>query len=187
MSDPMPQRLAEPPQNASPRRRSTSLVAALALIALMATGWYVYNKRASNGGVAVVDPPPSAPASEAMTSAASGSVEKQPAASPPNAPPVAKAKAKPRHRDAALIAQPRPKYPPGAYRAGEQGTVLVGARVDAQGHVSDVAIVKRSGSRALDRAAVSEVRGWKFRPALNNGKPVASNIRVPVDYRLDDR
>ncbi len=77
-------------------------------------------------------------------------------------------------------------YPPEAYRAREEGRVLVDVAVDAAGNVTNATIVERSGSRILDRAALEQVREWKFSPALDNGKPVASSIEVPVAYSLDE-
>src|SRR3546814_15799347 len=79
-----------------------------------------------------------------------------------------------------------PSYPPDAYRAREEGSVLVKAQIDALGNASDVEIVSRSGSRILDRAAMNEVRKWKFRPAIKDGRTVTSSVQVPVDYRLDE-
>ena len=47
-----------------------------------------------------------------------------------------------------------------------------------------VELAQRSRSRDLDRAALAAVRGWTFEPALRDGKPVASTVQVPVDFRL---
>ena len=60
------------------------------------------------------------------------------------------------------------------------------AKVDVAGHVSDAQVVRRSGSFTLDRAAMNEVRHWKFEPALHNGQPVVASVEVPVSYRLGD-
>lgn len=80
-----------------------------------------------------------------------------------------------------------PKYPVAALRAGVEGLVLVRAEVGADGTPIDVGYARRSGDRDLDRAALSAVRNWHFRPALRNGKAVASVIQVPVDFVLDER
>lgn len=88
-------------------------------------------------------------------------------------------------RQVALVARPQPVYPVQALRAREQGTVLVLAQVDVNGHVSDTRIVRRSGSSILDRAAPNEVRRWKFEPALHDGHPIVASVEVPVSYRLD--
>ena len=96
------------------------------------------------------------------------------------------ASAGPKDRDATVLNRTVPTYPPDAYRAREEGTVVVKAQVDELGNASDVEIVSRSGSRILDRAAMNEVRKWKFSPAIKDGRTVTSSVQVPVDYRLDE-
>lgn len=82
-----------------------------------------------------------------------------------------------------LAGNPTPKYPAAALRAGVGGTVLVRAQLDASGTPVNVEIVERSGSRDLDRAALTAVRKWRFAPAVRNGKAVSSTVQVPVDFR----
>jgi TonB family protein len=93
--------------------------------------------------------------------------------------------AKPENRDVVLLGYPKPTYPRQALREHEEGTVLVLAQVDVQGHVSDARVIGRSGSFALDHAATNEVRRWQFQPALHDGKPVVASVQVPVSYRLE--
>ena len=191
MSDPMNQRPADPPPPPPPppeetRKSSSPLVWILVLIALIAFAWYFYNRNA--GSEATGDLTPPAATSDAMTPAPSS-----PAEGAGNADDDAKATAprkvassRPKDRGATLLNQPEPTYPPDAYRAREEGTVVVMAQVDALGNASDVEIVSRSGSRILDRAAMNEVRKWKFSPAIQDGKTVASSVQVPVDYKLGE-
>ena len=89
-------------------------------------------------------------------------------------------------RSVALLTHPKPAYPAPALRERQQGTVVVMAKVDVAGRVSDAQVVRRSGSFTLDRAAMNEVRRWKFEPALHNGQPVVASVEVPVSYRLGD-
>jgi len=191
MSDPMNTRPADLPPEDPPRRSSSPLIWILVLIALIAFGWYFYNRHAATEPVTDLTPP--AAISDAMTPTESASAEKTAAetrrAAKREREKTAKtvAKAETMSRDASLINEPKPSYPPEAYRAREEGTVVVMAQVDAMGNANDVTVVKRSSSRTLDRAAVSEVRKWKFKPAMKNGKAVASNVRVPVDYKLADQ
>ena len=70
-------------------------------------------------------------------------------------------------------------------RAGDEGTVLVRAQIDASGKPGNVELAQRSRSRDLDRAALAAVRKWTFEPAIRDGKAVASTVQVPVDFRLD--
>ena len=177
------------PQAQSDRSSSTPLLWILMLIALVAITWYWLNR-----DVGILPGPPvdlTAPAaiSETLAPASNNASDakapaKKAAAKPPTKPKLT-AKAVPINRDASLIGRPKPAYPPEAFRAGEEGTVMVQASIDANGTVSGVEIVRRSGSRALDRAAMSEVRTWKFHPAMKNGKTAAATVQVPVDYRLE--
>lgn len=91
-----------------------------------------------------------------------------------------------RNRDAQpLASNPTPAYPVRALRAGVEGSVTARVQVDAQGRVSDVQIVQRSGdrNRELDRAVLETVRDWRFEPAMRDGRAVASVVNVPVDFR----
>jgi protein TonB len=80
---------------------------------------------------------------------------------------------------------PPPVYPPAALRSGESGTVLVRVEVDANGAPAGVALVKRSGSRELDRAAMEAVRKWRFQPAQRDGQAVPASLVIPIDFRAD--
>ena len=101
-------------------------------------------------------------------------------------PQAARSAMTPSERNVALLTHPKPAYPAPALRERQQGTVVVLARVDVAGRVSDAQVVRRSGSFTLDRAAMNEVRHWKFEPALHNGQPVVASVEVPVSYRLGD-
>lgn len=78
---------------------------------------------------------------------------------------------------------PPPRYPSAALRKGESGTVLVRVEVDATGMPAGVALVQRSGSRDLDRAAMEAVRGWRFQPAQRDGQPIAASLVIPIDFK----
>ncbi len=81
---------------------------------------------------------------------------------------------------------PSPAYPPAALRRGESGTVLVKVEVDANGTPGGVALVQRSGSRDLDRAAMEAVRKWRFQPAQRNGQAVPASLVIPIDFKADN-
>ena len=80
---------------------------------------------------------------------------------------------------------PSPQYPAAALRRGESGTVMVRVEVDTSGMPAGVALVKRSGSRDLDRAAMEAVREWRFQPAQRNGKAIASSLVIPIDFKAE--
>ena len=80
---------------------------------------------------------------------------------------------------------PPPRYPGAALRRGEGGTVLVRVEVDAAGMPAGVALVQRSGSRDLDRAAMEAVRQWRFQPAQRNGQAIAASLVIPIDFKAE--
>lgn len=76
-----------------------------------------------------------------------------------------------------------PLYPAAALRRGESGKVVIRVDVDANGSPGGVTLLKRSGSRELDRAAMEAVRGWRFQPARRNGQAVPGSIDVPFEFK----
>ena len=98
----------------------------------------------------------------------------------------------PSHNEVPLMTNPRyrsppsqPEYPRRALEAGEEGTVIVRATLNASGSVTAANVHRSSGSSALDAAAVKAVRRWSFMPANRNGQNIASIVQVPVHFRLN--
>ena len=81
---------------------------------------------------------------------------------------------------------PRPDYPSEARTAHQEGLVMLGVQVNAEGHVSNVTLSKSSGYPLLDKSAMEAVRRWTFDPAREGGFPVASRVDVPVRFTLKD-
>ena len=78
-----------------------------------------------------------------------------------------------------------PEYPREALRSGVEGTVVLLIHIDAQGNVLDIEVERSSRNRDMDRNAVRAARRWRFNPAVENGVPVPSTVRVPVDFTLN--
>lgn len=76
------------------------------------------------------------------------------------------------------------QYPIEALRSGQEGVVVLEVAVSASGGVENVTVVKSSGYRPLDAAAVQSVRRWQFSPGRQDGQPVAGDVRVPVKFSL---
>lgn len=79
---------------------------------------------------------------------------------------------------------PPPEYPLMARRQGQAGTVTLKVRVNAEGVVDDAAIWKTCGYDILDRSALKAVRGWRFVPGTENGRPAPMWVWVPVNFIL---
>jgi protein TonB len=80
------------------------------------------------------------------------------------------------------VSQVKPQYPDIARDASVEGIVMVQALVGKDGRVKDTRVVK--SVPMLDAAAVAAVKQWIFKPALNNNKPVAVWVAVPVKFTL---
>lgn len=78
-----------------------------------------------------------------------------------------------------------PTYPERARRAGTEGIVGVRVALTAEGAVREVSLVRSSGSRLLDEAALAAARASIFTPASRNRSPVAAE--AVADYRFELR
>ena len=87
--------------------------------------------------------------------------------------------------DATGRAMNPPQYPPEEQRRGITGTVTVGLTYDANGNVTDVQVIKSSGNRNLDRAAVKAAKRWKVNPAVRNGVKTAGVAKTDVVFTLN--
>jgi protein TonB len=76
-----------------------------------------------------------------------------------------------------------PKFSEQARRDKVQGVVLLLLVVTREGRVVDVR-VKDGLGHGLDENAIKAVRKWKFAPATKDGKPVAVQLSVEVDFHL---
>jgi TonB family protein len=78
---------------------------------------------------------------------------------------------------------PDPEYSEEARKAKYQGTVVLWLIVDQNGRPQQVKVARSLGM-GLDQKAIEAVRKWTFEPAMKDGKPVAVQINVEVNFRL---
>jgi protein TonB len=78
-----------------------------------------------------------------------------------------------------------PKYPKAALMNEETGTVSMGFLVGADGKVTDSKVEKSSGSKSLDKAALSALALCKFKPGTKDGKPDALWAKVDFVWKLE--
>ena len=86
-----------------------------------------------------------------------------------------------------MIFQQAPEYPEKAKQAGIEGTVWVQALVDKKGAIRKAKVSKSSGTKSLDKAAVTAAYQNKFKPAIQKDKPVAVWITYKIEFALDDK
>ncbi len=78
----------------------------------------------------------------------------------------------------------KPEYPAAALRAGEEGDVVVSVCVDKDGKMSDVKLVKSSGSQRLDDATLKGLARTRLDPAVgSDNKPIAM-CNPPYQFTL---
>jgi protein TonB len=80
----------------------------------------------------------------------------------------------------------KPDYPRASLIAEETGVTRVEFTVSPTGQLVDAKIKKTSGSRNLDRAAVSGLSRCKFNPGTQDGKAVQSTFSVEYVWKLDN-
>lgn len=141
----------------TPRRRA--LGAAVALVLSLATGYAAWAAQPAD-----LKATSALPAAALRQAAAATQAEPQATVAERAAPPV---------------------YPVDVMKKGLNGTVVMLVDVAADGSVSGARVERSSGEQRLDAAALGTVVKWKFTPAIKEGKPVAGQVRVPVEFKLD--
>ena len=77
---------------------------------------------------------------------------------------------------------PAPPYPPQALRQGIDGTVVLLIDVGADGKPTQVVVDHSEPAGVFDATAIATARHWTFNPALEHGKPVAGQVKVPITF-----
>jgi len=85
-----------------------------------------------------------------------------------------------------MIQEQKPTYPSLAEQAGITGVVWVKALVDKDGTVKKAMVAKSSGTESLDEAAVKAAYKNIYKPAIQNGRPIAVWVVYKVEFSLDD-
>ncbi|CAN5496244.1 hypothetical protein BH10ACI4_BH10ACI4_25630 [soil metagenome] len=76
-----------------------------------------------------------------------------------------------------------PEFSEEARRAKVMGNVLVNLWVDAQGNPSHVRVIRGVGM-GLDERAVAAVKQYRFKPAMEGGKPVTVELNIEVNFQI---
>jgi general secretion pathway protein A len=81
-----------------------------------------------------------------------------------------------------LLSSAPPAYPPRALLDQVQGVVVIDALVDENGKVAEMQVL--SGPPSLTQAAMQALRAWKYEPARLAGQPIATHIKVSINFKL---
>ncbi len=84
------------------------------------------------------------------------------------------------------IRRVEPIYPRRAAERSIQGWVVMRFRLDPAGWPQAVRVIDSAPAKTFDKAAVSAVSKWRYRPATRNGRPVHRlGISAKLTFRLD--
>jgi protein TonB len=79
----------------------------------------------------------------------------------------------------------KPEWPKASLRNEETGTVTLSFLIGTDGRVADSKIVKSSGFRDLDKAAVTGISKCRFKPGSNDGKPEQAWMQMQYVWTLE--
>jgi len=83
------------------------------------------------------------------------------------------------------VYKPEPEYSEEARKAKYQGEVTLSVIIDKDGKIAPGSIqVVHSLGLGLDEQAIKAVSQWRFKPGTKDGKPVAVQAAISVNFRL---
>jgi len=78
-----------------------------------------------------------------------------------------------------------PKYPIEAARDGKEGWVEMAFSIDKAGNVIDAKVINAEPKRLFNREALRALKGWKYRPKIENGQAVVqSGLQVVLEFKI---
>ena len=80
-----------------------------------------------------------------------------------------------------LIQSVDPAYPDGGKASGQRGSVVLQVLIGRDGSVQDAMFMQ--GSLVFARTAIAAVKQWRFKPYLLNGRPVAVQSLVTLNFK----
>jgi protein TonB len=81
--------------------------------------------------------------------------------------------------------QPRPAYPQVMLRARMNAVVGVRCVIDKNGHVRDPQVTLPSGIDAFNKAVVTALQQWRYKPGSRNGQAVDSYLELTVRFSVN--
>lgn len=78
-----------------------------------------------------------------------------------------------------------PDYPAELRNQGISGVVMVKCTIDEQGNVADLEVTK-SSNESFDKFAMAALKKWKFKPAKQDGTPVAMQVTIPIKFVVEE-
>jgi len=92
-----------------------------------------------------------------------------------------------RDGEATPIVRIEPKYPIQAARDGKEGWVRLSFTINEIGGVEDVKVIDAEPKRIFDREARRALLKWKYKPKVEDGKPMKQyGLTVQLDFKMDN-
>ncbi len=82
-----------------------------------------------------------------------------------------------------ILYKVEPEFSEEARKAKVSGNVVVGIWVDTNGNPTHIRVLRGIGM-GLDEKAVEAVRQYKFKPGMENGKPVVTEVNIEVNFQI---
>jgi protein TonB len=93
----------------------------------------------------------------------------------------------PSDTDVIPLVRVNPQYPRQAAQQKVEGWVQVGFTISVTGSVKNAKVIKAQPAGIFERAAIRAIRKWKYKPKIEEGKPVERfNVRVQLTFELQD-
>ena len=86
-----------------------------------------------------------------------------------------------------VVSRVEPEYPLAARVSGAEGSVVLNANVDVEGHVTRVWVARATAPEALVQSAMDALYRFRFTPGSQEGVPVRCTVAVPFNFRLNIR
>jgi protein TonB len=93
--------------------------------------------------------------------------------------------AAPSDADVVPLVRVSPQYPPDAMMRGVEGWVQLEFTITTAGTVKDVRVVEADPKGYFEKAAISAVKRYKYKPKIENGEPVdRAGVQLVLSFKL---
>ena len=82
-----------------------------------------------------------------------------------------------------LIVKVEPKYPRDAFLRNLEGYVSVIFVVNEKGMAEDIEVIDEKPNRIFRKAALTALKKWRFKPAVENGRVTTDIKEVTIDFK----
>jgi protein TonB len=97
------------------------------------------------------------------------------------------AAAGPSDADVIPLVRVQPMYPPSARQQKIEGWVKLRFNIGTTGRVESPVVVDALPAGVFEHAAIRAIKRWKYKPRVENGKPVTTRgVHVRLKFELDD-